>query len=56
MDTKVRKINSVFGIGTDPDEEDPPSFDDMRVSLTDLQRGADAFRAEMDAQEVINTM
>lgn len=52
VDNKMRKINAVFGNGSDSDPDAPPSLHELQTSLAELTRSSDTFRAEMDIQEV----
>lgn len=53
IDLKIRKISSVFGISFSATEQSTPPFEDMRMALAELRNSSDAFRTEMDMQEVV---
>lgn len=52
MDIKIRKINNLFGISSDANDEVPPSFEEIRTALAELRTNSDYVRADIDEQEV----
>lgn len=52
MDMKLRKINSMFGMDADGDEDVSFSYPEMLNTIADLRREADLVREALAAQEV----
>lgn len=52
MDAKIRKITEMFGLSSDPTDNDTPSLPEMLKSISDLQQASYDCRDELDVQTV----